>query len=318
MKQKLFSILHWFLIKKSGWRYKNLFFRLVWNKLNLYSLKSYKGTIDFKLHGEWVKMNNGYPYPLFINTYYNYNHPLIEILYRTHKAKGRPIDYIEVGGAIGDTMLLLFKNCPEMIHQYFCIEGDKEFYEYLKFNLRNHSNGIIVNSLLSDYETKKEKSLVRTHLGTASSLGNNDLDAITLDELMLHNLNVINVDLIKIDVDGLDGKIIAGAVSLLEKFKPVVIFEWHPLLYKKTNNSFYQPFTILRDNGYKYFIFYDKLGNFNHMHYSIDNTEIDFLIELCLRNNYGNDWHYDIVAFNSNSISLDILELAEMEYSKRC
>ena len=315
MKQMFFSFLHWLLIKKCRIRSKNWFFSSLWYGIWNFSINKYKGTIDFKLHSEKVKMNNGYPYPLFINTFYNYNHPLIEVVYLVSKLKNRPIDYVDIGSAIGDTMLLLFKTCPKMINFYYSIDGDEEFFKYQKYNLRNYPNGKLIKALLSDVESINEKSLIRTHLGTASAQGNYYEEAITLDKLLKHN-DAKNIDLIKIDVDGLDGKVLSGAKETLEKYKPSVIFEWHPILIHKTQNDYYQAFQLLSQLGYNKFIFFSKYGHFNHVQCNINKEEIDFMVNLCLNNKYDEDWHYDIISIH-DSTELNLLDLAELNYSNK-
>ena len=316
MKQSFYSLLHRLLIKKSGFRFKNKLFQKLWQAVWDFSVNSYKGAINYRLYGESIIMNNGYLYPLYINTFYSYNHPLIEITYQVFKCKKVPINYVDIGAAIGDTMLLLFKACPDMINFFYCIEGDDEFYYYQTYNLRNHSNGKLIKALLSDQNSKKEKSLIRTHSGTASAQGNRLTEAVTLDELLLERYPVDGIDLIKIDVDGLDGKVINGAKKLIYKFKPAIIFEFHPILIKKTGNSIHLPFWELVNHGYTSFIFFDKYGKFNHLHYHINNEEIDFLNQLCLRGYYHNDWHYDVISIH-NSSHINIVELAESTYSSR-
>lgn len=313
MKAKLFSLIYWFLIKKSSWQRKRVL-KSFWKFLWEYSVYKYQGTINFRLHKEWIKMNNGYPYPLFVNTFFKYNHPLIEIVSQVCKAKSRPIDYIDVGAAIGDTMLLLFHKCPGMINQYYCFDGDREYYDYLLFNLRNHPNGKSYHALLSDGKNTEEKELVRTHLGTASVLGNNIVKTTTLDNVLIDVENVQNIDLIKIDVDGFDGKVMEGARQIIDKFKPVFIFEWHPIIWEKVGTSVFQPFDYLKNHGYEYFFFFDKLGNFSQIHHNISQSEIELLNELCLRDTYAKDWHFDVVALQPNS-ALDLNELMELTFS---
>lgn len=314
MKQKFYSFLHRVLIKKSGYRFRNRLLKKLWQAAWDFSVSSYKGVINYKLHGELVKMNNGYPYPLFINTFYSYNFPLIEIVSQVYRKKNRPIDYVDIGAAIGDTMLLLFQKCPGMIKYFYCIDGDDDFFELLKYNLRNHENGILLKALLSDYDNTKENSLLRTHAGTASSQGTETEDSKTLDELLLGEQKISNIDLIKIDVDGLDGKVISGARKLIGKFKPVIIFEWHPILYHQTGNLTSVPFNELFEQGYSSFIFYNKFGEFSQLHKNITSQEIDFLTQLCLRGKYSNDWHFDIIAIPELT-DLDFVQIAEMTYT---
>ncbi len=315
MKQQFFSFLHWLLIKKSGYRYKGKIRRSIWARLWRYSLRSYKGTITFRLHGTKVRMNNGYPYPLFLNTFLTYNDPLVEIVYQVYKTLNRPVDYVDVGAAIGDTMLLVLERCPDMIRSWCCVDGDPQFFEYLKYNLKEYSNGQLINALLTDHGTNMERELVSNHPGTYSATGKEYREAVSLDRLLLDQHRVNNVDLIKTDLDGLDGKVLSGAIQMLQKFKPAIIFEWHPHYMEKTNHSPMLPFKTLQTCQYDQFLFFDKYGKFSHFNHNPSDTEIEFLSRFCIRENHQPDWHYDVIALPQDH-GADILQLAEMTYTK--
>mgnify|MGYP001797583261 CR=1 FL=1 len=128
MKQKFYSILHRLLIKKSYYRNRNILYQKIWQSLWDFSINSYKGIIDYKLHGESVKINNGNPYPLFINTFYDYNFPLIEVVYQVFEKKNCQIDYVDIVSAIGDSLLLLFHKCQIMVGFNYCMNGVDEFF----------------------------------------------------------------------------------------------------------------------------------------------------------------------------------------------
>ena len=69
--------------------------------------------------------------------------------------------------------------------------------------------------------------------------------------------------------------------------------------------------------GYQQFVFFDKFGNFSQIHCNINDYELDTLAELCLRNNYNDDWHYDVIAFPAVT-KIDPITLAELYYAKTC
>jgi FkbM family methyltransferase len=314
MKRRFYSLLFWLLIKKSGFRYRGRWRASLWKHFWERSQKKYKGTIGFRLHGVKVEMNNGNPYPLFLNTYPKYNLPLVEIVHQLSQTLDRPIDYVDVGAAIGDTMLLLLQRCPDKIHSFYCIDGDERFCEYMKYNLREQSRGHIIHAMLSGSETKRERKLVSTHPGTFSAHGEEFTEAVSLDALLTDTWQVDNVDLIKTDLDGLDGTVLSGAGQILEKYHPVCIFEWHPYYIRKTGNSPLLPFEILLGKEYDRFLFYDKYGNFSHFSFRTSEAEIQFLENFCLRGNYQPDWHYDVIALPRMS-EVDVYELAELTYS---
>ena len=314
LKQNYYSFIHKLLIKFNRLRFQNSISKWIWNKTWEYSIRNYKGLIHFKLHGQSVLLNNGNPYPLFINTFPKYNYPLIEIVYQTFKESQKQIVYIDIGAATGDTMLLLFQKCPNMISKFYCIDGDNEFHELQKENLKKHLNGVYIKQMLSDKSNRKVNSLIRIHHGTASSQGDTMIESKTLDELFQFDYPINQLDLIKIDVDGLDGMIINGSFNLLNKFKCTLIFEWHPVLYKKTNNNVVEPFEALKSRGYNKFVFYDKYGNFSQYHTDISSEEIEALNELCLKEINDSEPHFDVIAIH-NSKNLNINELISLNYS---
>ena len=316
MKQRFYSLLYRALIKTVNVSNKYGFTRKLWNSVWKYSADSYVGNVSLRLHSESVLLNNGNMYPLFKKQFYTLNLPIVELVHLLFKAQGRKIDVIDVGAAFGDTMLLVNESCPGMVNKFYCIDGDPEFFELLKFNLRNFKNAILINALLSDKDSFTEKKLVRTHSGTASSQGKEATGAKTLDALIVDDLKAGNIDLLKIDVDGLDGKVIGGSSQILEKFRPVVIFEWHPILYDKTGNSFSKPFSELTRLEYNRFVFFDKFGNFSHVHYNISEDEIHFSALLCMRNKFSNDWHYDVIALHKDA-KIDPVDIAEMKHARQ-
>jgi len=253
-------------------------------------------------------------YPFFSRRFKTYNNPLVQLSYLTYKAKQHKINVVDIGAATGDTILLIMKNCPEMINNFYCIEGDTEFFKYLRLNLEKYRNGILINELISDEDEKQINELIKIHLGTASSIGNKAVQSNSLDTILMKN-NIDSIDLLKVDVDGLDGLILKGAKKIITLYHPNIIFEWHPIQYKKTNNDIMLPFQILKECGYSKFIWYDKYGNFSHYDFGPNFNNLEALSLLCLNNIHEYDWHYDVIAI-SNATDVSLIELAEMFYAK--
>ena len=148
----------------------NIFSR-IWNKMWGFLCKSLVYDVTTRIHGKWVKVNFGYPYPLIARQYPLFNNPLIDLVFQLYAEKKSKISIIDVGAGIGDTVLMLEANCPGMVTEFYCIEGDKEFFCHLQKNLEKFSNTKLFNSLLSS-TCGEEKTLLRTHKGTASAQGN--------------------------------------------------------------------------------------------------------------------------------------------------
>jgi FkbM family methyltransferase len=78
---------------------------------------------------------------------------------------------------------------------------------------------------------------------------NNEHDIIKM--IPLKSLELAAVDFIKIDAQGADGRVLIGALPLLEKHKPVIVFEWEENLAEFYNLSFTEVSTSLEKIGYK-------------------------------------------------------------------
>lgn len=288
-------------------------FSRIWNKTWGFLCKYIAYDVITRIHGKCVKVNFGYPYPLIARQYPLFNNPLIDLVYQLYNEKKRKISIIDAGAGIGDTVLMLEANCPGMVNEFYCIEGDKEFFCYLQNNLNNLTNMKLFHSLLSS-TCEDEKTLVRTHKGTASVQGNSKITAITLDSLILPNKNC-TFDLIKIDVDGFDGRVLLGSKEILRKDCPAVIFEWHPTLCTQTGNNWTDHFNVLVDTGYQKFIWFNKFGEFSHFMECLDIDGINTLAEFCLNSRVYTDWHYDVIALNNES-TISPIALAESNYAR--
>jgi len=266
-----------------------------------------------KLHGFNATLPFNSVYPIFGRMFKTYNNPLIECVYQINRLKKEKLVMFDIGAAIGDTVMLVQANCPNMVAKFFCVEGDKEFLNYLKSNTEQFGNVTCINTLLSD-TSSKIKELVRTHAGTASAQGESYTEAISFDELA-ESLNVEKIDLIKIDTDGYDGKILTGAKNSIMRFRPMIIFEWHPILCEKTGNDYKEHFKLLLDLGYKTFIWFTKFGGFSHFICEPTEKYIDQFADICIKAEFDSDWHYDVIAFHESG-NYSVLDFANSTYSR--
>jgi len=269
--------------------------------------------VQTKLHGRTVLLNYGNTYPVNCRRHPLLNAALIEVVYQVFSTRNLPIAVVDVGAATGDTLLLLQERCPKMIDRFYCIDGDPEFFGYLRHNLRHLTNGTLLMALLSS-EHGHVGELVRIHAGTASAQGKATVPAMTLDEVLLP-LKLSRLDVLKSDVDGYDGKALRGATTLLRTFRPAVVFEWHPILCQQTSNPWTDHFEALEACGYSVYLWFTKFGHFSHFMFGYDKPGVGALAELCLRNNHGTDWHYDVVALHSSS-ALSYTSLAELMFAR--
>ena len=282
----------------------------IWNRsLSIFANKK----VNTIIHNKKVNINYGYTYPIICREFPTYNLPLVELAYLTFKNKGSSISIVDVGAAIGDTVLLLETSLPNMVKEYFCIDGDKDFFLFLKENLSSIGRASLINSFLSA-KNEKAKNLVKIHPGTASAQGKEEIITTTVDELISVG-KLGQFDLIKIDVDGFDGRVLLGAREALKKYTPYVIFEWHPTLCVETGNNWIDHFSSLEDCGYDRFIFFDNYGNFSHIMTVLDYEAINLLAQVCLSQKHSHAVYFDIAAIHKSN-DFDLFKFAVLAYSR--
>lgn len=292
----------------------NRHYRQLWKRLWDLACRHFSCPVSTSIHGRKAFVNFGHSYPLYARRFRNWNDPLLELVYRSFRAKNRRVVVTDVGAGIGDTVLLIEGNCGGMVEQFFCVEGDAEFFSYLVENTRQLDKVHTHLAMLSDKDDEEISSLIRTHPGTASAQGTQKVSSTTLDSI-LSRAGHPNIDVLKIDVDGYDGKVLLGASNLLKHHMPSVIFEWHPIMCRQAGTNCVQHFQILCERGYDRFVWFTKYGHFSHFMEGFDVKIVRRLEELCLRGHYDDDWHYDVIALHASDAIIDI-ELAELSFAK--
>lgn len=269
--------------------------------------------VKTRLHGYTAWINGGNPYPFIVETVLSFNAPLVELCHLVFSSAGRPINFVDVGSAIGDSVLLINERCPDMVAKFVCIEGDEEFFGYLSKNLHQFDNVELVRAMLAG-QNSQTKSLVKHHKGTALAEGLDTVAAVRLDSLSL--LKETPVDLLKIDVDGFDGEVLTGATGVLNQHKPAVIFEWHPKLFIRAGNDPLAPFASLQQSGYDRFAWFTNVGNFSHFSGPEPSSVILKMSAHLLASTEMSDPHYDIVALHPTS-GVDEAALAALAYGRK-
>jgi FkbM family methyltransferase len=271
-----------------------------------------KKPIPAKIHGFNVLLNPGNTYPFIIQDTPLFNAPLVELVFQAFSVKGRPLRFVDVGAATGDTVLLLRQKCPSQVGEFICVEGDAEFFNLLSKNMRQFENVHLEKAVLSR-KVMQIRSLVKHHQGTATAIGDEFVSAIPLDEAT--QVRKAAVDVLKIDVDGFDGAVLSGARGILASDQPIVIFEWHPKLILAANNDPLEAFLVLRECGYKRYLWFNNVGTFSHFS-AVETSETlkraaDYLVSV----NNRADEHFDVIALPDSSLINEVV-LAASEYSR--
>jgi FkbM family methyltransferase len=270
--------------------------RLYWALFSLW--ESAGPPVRTTLHGYNVLLNRGNIYPFIIHACPQFNAPLVELVHQMARATNLPLNFVDVGAAIGDAVLLIKERCPGAVGKFICIEGDSEFHELLLENMRQFSDVDVVKCLLAG-EAIKIKSLVKHHKGSATATGEEMVDAVCLDSIQL--LSQTPVDILKIDVDGFDGEVLCGATETLRSYRPAVIFEWHPTLIIETGNDPLRAFVSLAACGYDRYVWFNNDGTFSHFSGVCSPEVLKKHVDYLLGVNSQKGHHFDIVAVHASS-----------------
>ncbi len=302
------SLIYNALINSTGLRKIPLISK-VWNTIWKWQNSNYKGLVTSVLHGKDVVLTNGHWYSLVCRMYPKFNQPLYALVKAlSSKTEGKSLKVIDVGAAVGDTVLFLEANFPNKIGQYLCVDGDTEFYSFQEFNLKSvKQKSTNVFSLLSDKE-ELVSTIDKKDPTTGSAIGSEKEMSKTLDQI-IEETSFGAPDLIKIDIDGFDGKAIGGASKTLSTTKPAIIFEWNTPLFNLVGNDVLQPFEVLQTCGYDRFIWFSNLGNFLHIQYGFDSKELKEMELFSTAMYKGNGHHFDVIALHKDS-SLSASEIA--------
>ncbi len=253
---------------------------------------AYPGDVDTVLHGFPAVINAGNPYPFLVERFPLFNRALVDLVRAVSVARKRPLTLVDVGAAIGDTVLLVQSQAPRALGEIHCIEPAARFIKILRANTARFA-GVHLHEQLVTRDGRPIRALVHNHAGTATATGEAWVPSTTLDQLLLPSAKA--VDVLKIDIDGSDGEALAGAAGILRRDQPGVIFEWHPILARQAGNDPFAAFATLREAGYERLLWFRNDGPFSHFS-TPDDPEIRRWEKYLVRMQPFGDPHFDIVA----------------------
>lgn len=146
--------------------------------------------------------------------------------------------FLDIGAHIGLHTLGLMRHCKDnkLNVEFISFEPQKEIYKMLKYNIENNNPNNyktqIFNCGLSDENIiiydNEEDYFKNTNCGGHNLILNkirmNDKQ-IETEIFKLDNFNFNNISLIKIDVEGMEDKVLNGAIETIKRNKPIIILE---------------------------------------------------------------------------------------------
>lgn len=243
-------------------------------------------------NGQRLICNFAHQLPFYQKHFPLYDRQLAKLCTFLHKQLHRTINIIDVGANVGDTVL----NIGQKDAFYLCIEGNKTYSKYIKSNLRKYKYSL-EEVFLNDNDTSNNYNIEASN-GTGHLVHAKEQDKgvrpITLDSLLANKYINKKIDLLKIDTDGFDFKVIRGAKQCLQKWHPLLFFEWDKAFCKEQGEDPLSIFLILDELDYKECILFDNFGN---VFANVD-TNNTALLKSYIDNTIGDGlpYYYDVLA----------------------
>ncbi len=220
---------------------------------------------------------------------------------------------IDIGANVGDTVVIMRGGCHFPI---LCIEGDQRFFALLQQNTAGQKDVCLEQTFVGT-ETTTVRGFVAEQKGTATVIvdgqSSGSVSFKALVDILAERPEFSQPKLIKIDTDGFDTQIVMANLTLLEKLKPVLFFEYIAPPFTPEQCEPFEVFAGLRSVGYKAIMVYEETGEYAFTA-DLENTR---LMEDVFRFYSGRrDKRYcDLVAFHDDDTDLcETIRLAELDY----
>lgn len=166
--------------------------------------------------------------------------------------------YVDVGANVGDGAVLAEPGPNDSV---LLVEGYPPFATLLKRNVAGMPGVQLAETYLSDEAAGVQVAEIASNATNRLVTGTGRaIQFETLDSVLDRHPSVTPVGVIKVDVEGYDGRVLAGARRMLRNDQPVVLFEFHPSLWRKAGQDFQSVLPGLRETGYGPLLVYDNQG----------------------------------------------------------
>jgi FkbM family methyltransferase len=159
---------------------------------------------------------------------------------------------IDLGAWIGDNSVPWARNIQGTV---YAIDPSSENCKFIQqvSQLNNVSNVKVIQTGVSDKNETISTNEDLTHCSFMEG-GTTQINAVTLDYLMNTN-EITNIGFIHLDVEGMEHKVVNGAQNLIERYRPLVVFEQH------INSDDYRGLSkFFIDRNYKVFLIDEQTG----------------------------------------------------------
>jgi len=167
---------------------------------------------------------------------------------------------IDIGANIGDSVAAIRRGSGAPV---LCVEGNPVFLKVLKLNAARFERVRIAEAYVGDVNASllaEDKAAEGSSHITEG--GGREIKIRLLSAILDEHPDFKTAKLVKIDTDGFDCKIIRGSADFLAAARPVIFFEYDPLLLFRQDDGGLSVFDTLRGLGYDSAVVYDNLGHY--------------------------------------------------------
>lgn len=274
---------------------------------NMLSKDKGKDAVISHTNGQRLICNFAHQLPFYQRHFPLYDRQLAKLCLFIQKHLRQTVNIIDVGANVGDTVL----NIGMKDAYYLCIEGNPQYSKYIKYNLKGYQYALEKVYLCDNNDTANY--VIQSSNGTGHLIQNeghgDSVNIVTLDHLLNSKYGNKQFDLLKIDTDGFDFKVIRGARHYLQRYHPLIFFEWDKAFCKEQGEDPLSIFPVLDELGYKECILFDNFGNvFDNV-----DTKNTALLKSYIENTIGEGlpYYYDVLAIpnNGNYTTKEILSI---------
>jgi FkbM family methyltransferase len=182
---------------------------------------------------------------------------------------------LDIGANVG-YYCLVWSKILNPLGKIFAFEPDPEMFFLLSKNIEQNPGANIecIPMAIQDdpdkltinfniYRTPAEPGTLNKGLSSIENQNRFIGETISINcttcDKFIENKNINKVSLIKIDVEGSEFKVLSGARLLIERDKPIIIYEHCKILDEFCNNlNTVNSFLFLKDRGYSFILIKDK------------------------------------------------------------
>jgi FkbM family methyltransferase len=258
---------------------------------------------SIELHGFKLDLPNDHWLPQILTQLPDYGQNVGRIasaVERKYPGRG----FIDIGANVGDTAAIVraHSNLPIL-----CIEGSEFYYELLKENVRQLKAEIELECALVDSASAERQGSLSVEHGTATFRADSNDGAIRrfarLDSILARHPRFQLSKILKIDTDGMDGRILEGALEWIGAARPVLFWEHDIGRDSAAGGPGLDIFERLLEIGYRTALVFDNTGEF------IQTVSLDARQQLADISDYlpGGEQFYgycDVCAFHEEDLDL--------------